>query len=70
MATYTIKVPAEIKPDYQYLLLLNIEFISTISKATKFDTILFDFSRTNWIDAEMTVVLSMMFELALQTANE
>ncbi|WP_228063846.1 MULTISPECIES: ATP-binding protein [unclassified Streptococcus] len=69
MATYTIKVPAEIKLDVQYLLILNIEFITAISKATKFDSILFDFSRTNWIDAEMTVLLSMMFELALQTTK-
>ena len=70
MATYTINVPAEIKPDYQNLFILNLEFIKVIRKATQVDSILFDFSRTSWIDAEMTVVLSMMFEIALQTTHE
>jgi ATP-binding region, ATPase family protein len=69
MAKYTINVPAEIKPEYQNIFLLNLEFIKAISKATPFDEILFDFSRTSWIDAEMTVLLSMMFEMALQITN-
>ncbi|HEM5566030.1 TPA: ATP-binding protein [Streptococcus suis] len=69
MANYTIKIPVEIKSDYFPLLLLNVEFVTAMSKATKFDTIAFDFSRTSWIDAEMTVVLSMMFELALQQTD-
>ncbi|HFI0543144.1 TPA: ATP-binding protein [Streptococcus suis] len=69
MATHTIKIPAEIKPDYQNVFLLNLAFITAIQKASKQDTILFDFARTSWIDAEMTVLLSMMFELALQTSD-
>ena len=70
MAKYTITVPAEIKPEYENLYLLNYQFISAISKASHSDEILFDFSRTVWIDAEMTVVLSMMFELALQITGD
>lgn len=69
MATHTINIPAEIKPDYQNVFLLNLAFITAIHKASKQDTILFDFSRTSWIDAEMTVLLSMMFELALLTSD-
>ena len=69
MTTYTINIPAEIQSDYPHFLVLNFEFVKVISKTTKFDDIIFDFSRTKWIDAEMTVVLSMMFEIALQTAN-
>ena len=57
MAKYTINIPAEIKPEYQSIFLLNLEFIKAIRKATQSDEILFDFSRTSWIDAEMTVLL-------------
>lgn len=70
MATYTVTIPAKITSEFQSVYLLNLEFIKAMSNATPLDTIVFDFSRTRWIDAEMTVLLSMMFELAIQQVKE
>lgn len=70
MATYTVNIPARITSEFQSVYLLNFEFIKAMQNATPLDTIVFDFSRTKWIDAEMTVLLSMMFELAIQEVGD
>lgn len=62
-------MPREVNSTVTSVMLLNMKFVEVISKVNQFDEIRFDFSKTQWVDAEMTVALAMMLEISLLTVE-